>query len=74
MRMANFPLFTLIPARGTLERKLYDFFLACHSDFSMVPCLAKELDTDAEAILQAVNNLRLGMFEAENDYELTFDS
>ena len=74
MRMANFPLFTLIPANGTLERKLFDFFLSCHSDIVVVPCLAKEFGTDAEAILQAVNNLRHGMFEAENDHELTYDA
>lgn len=74
MRIADHPLLYLIPASGTLERKLFDFFLSCHSNIIAVPCLAQEFETDAESILRAVNNLRHGMFEAENDYELTFDA
>lgn len=74
MRMASSPIFTLIPIQGTLERSIYDLLLAIQPEGIAVKCLAEQLSTDAESVLQAFNNLRNGMFVAENDSELAFDA
>lgn len=74
MRMAGYPLFTLIPVRGTLERSIYDLLLSIYPKGIGVRCLAVQLGTDAEAVLQAFNNLNNGMFQAENDFELSYDA
>jgi hypothetical protein len=72
--MARYSLFSLIPVEGTVERSLFDLLLLGSSEGVPVACLAEELGVDAEAVLRAFNNLRLGMFEAENDYELSYDA
>jgi hypothetical protein len=74
MRMAGCPIFTLIPVEGSLERFIYDLFISERLEGFSVKCLSQQLGTDADSVLHALNNLRHGMFRAENDFELTFDA
>lgn len=62
----------LMPAQGTLERVLFDALLASEAGVSFLDLVGTGVTE--ENIDQLAQNLRTGMFIAENDDELRADA
>ena len=62
----------LMPKNGTLERMLVDAMLASEEGVTYLDLAGTGITEDN--IEQVAQNLRNGMFEAENDNELRIDA
>ena len=62
----------LIPKQGTLERVVLDKMMASKEGVTFLDFVGTGVTEDN--IEQIVQNLRTGMFEAENDGAVKFDS
>lgn len=64
----------LIPKEGTLERIMLDAMIAAGPGSGVTFADLDGTGITEENIEQIANNLRRGMFEAENDFTVRFDS
>ncbi len=62
----------LMPKEGTLERVLFDAMLYSETGVTFLDLVGTGITE--ENIEQVIQNIRTGMFEAENDNELRADA